>query len=369
MKRLLWALSGVCAVLLISFASSSSASAYGGIGDYYYGAGAINRGSVTVNENVLSCPMNGSRLQCKIGLDGSKVISGFSIGTQYQVPSNSVLRFNIIFRANKYPNFSPAPLLVGHGWNILSQDWTIVDPNTAFVTVEIIRTNAGSYNYLDFVFNGSILVDPMTAGDSLLISFSNYTYSTQIDAGWYVDSLGKIESIESYAKQIATGGIKATVDMSSTNNAINQNTTAVNNAANQAHKDSQAQLEFDKQQAQKEEEQRKKDEQAAADSGDKSQSDANQSQSDVDNASASLFSVINGVKDTILQGSDKGDCTISGNFGFFDVGTINLCTGGGAVRPITTIVGSIMLIFFTFTAALTLINKFKDLYCEYMGYR
>lgn len=232
----------LCLAVFSLLWSPSSASAYGGIGDFYYGAGAIDRGSVTVNENVLSCPMNGSRLQCKIGLDGSKVISGFSIDTQYQVPSNSVMRFNIIFRANKYPNFSPAPLLVGYGWNILSQDWVIVDPNTAFVTVEVMRTNSGSYNHLDFVFNGSILVDPMTAGDSLLISFSNYTYSTQIDAGWYVDSLGKIESIESYAKQIATGGIKATVDMSSTNNAINQNTTAVNNASNQAHKDSQAQL-------------------------------------------------------------------------------------------------------------------------------
>lgn len=149
----------------------------------------------------------------------------------------------------------------------------------------------------------------------------------------------------------------------------NKTTTAVTNAANQAHKDSQAQLEFDKQQAEKEEQQRQEDEKKAQDSGDQSQSDADQAQSDVDNASASLFSVINSVKDVILQGSNTGDCSISGDFGFFNVGTVNLCTGGDKIRPITSVVGSVMLIFFTFMAALSLINKFKDLYCEYMGYK
>ena len=185
---------------------------------------------------------------------------------------------------------------------------------------------------------------------------------------------GKLDTtnstLNSIKNSLASLNLQGVVDsQNKTTAAVNDLKTATNNAANQAHKDSQAQLEFDKQQAQKEEQQRQEDEQKAQDSGDKSQSDADASQSDVDNASASLFSVINSFKDVILQGSNTGDCSISGDFGFFNVGTINLCSGGDKIRPITTVVGSVMLIFFTFTAALSLINKFKDLYCEYMGYR
>lgn len=134
----------------------------------------------------------------------------------------------------------------------------------------------------------------------------------------------------------------------------------------QAHQDSQAQLDFDKQQAQKEEEQRKEDEKKAQDSGDQAQNSADDSQSDVNSATGNFFTVINGVKDSILQSSNKGNCKISGDFGFFDSGQIDLCTGGSKIKNITSVVGTVMLTFFVFNAAITVIEQFYDLYMEYM---
>lgn len=119
----------------------------------------------------------------------------------------------------------------------------------------------------------------------------------------------------------------------------------------------------------KEDQQREEDENKADQSGQDSQDKSDASQLEVDSSSTSLFAVVNQVKDVILQGSPSGSCVISGNFGFFDAGNIDLCTGGSKVRPITSVVGSIMLLFFTFTAALTLLNRFKELYSEYLGYR
>lgn len=131
--------------------------------------------------------------------------------------------------------------------------------------------------------------------------------------------------------------------------------------------DAQAQIDFQKQQAEKEEKQRQEDEKKAQDAGDKSQADSDKSQSDVNDSSGNLFTVINGVKDVILQGSNTGNCSISGDFGFFNVGSINLCSGSSYILPITNVVGTVMVVFFMFMAALTLLQRFKDLYFKYIG--
>lgn len=101
----------------------------------------------------------------------------------------------------------------------------------------------------------------------------------------------------------------------------------------------------------------------ADDSKNNAQSSSDQSQSQADSDSANLWQIINTFKDTVVQ-SEPGHCTISGDFGFFDAGSIDICTGGAAFRPITTIVGTIMLLFFTFTSAISLVNSFLQLYNE-----
>lgn len=94
-----------------------------------------------------------------------------------------------------------------------------------------------------------------------------------------------------------------------------------------------------------------------------SQTSSEDSQSKADSDSASLWEIINTFKDTVTQ-SQPGNCNIPGDFGFFDAGSIDICSGGNAFRPITTVVGTVMLVLFTFGSALTLVNAFLQLYNE-----
>lgn len=382
MKRLCYLLSGaIAAILIAAMASPSSASAlevtYLSTGVNQFSSARV-RFPTTGSSTVCSSHVGGN-LNCFLDMAaaGSFTYGGMDLVSAVDIPANSVVRFTVTFSfPGSYSNLKFFGFSSQGDWTIINQQVLYDDYSSISINLEVMK-GAGSNNTIFLVpfATGPVLTADVT-NSRVIMTVTPYNRGTVIDGPWLVDSisdvrnkLSNIATTNTLLESIKNNGITAKVDQSGTINAMNQNTTAINNAANQAHKDSQAQLDWEKEQAKKEEEQRKKDEQSAQNSGNQSQTDADQSQSDVDNASASLFSIINGVKDTILQGSDKGDCTISGNFGFFDVGTINLCTGGGAVRPITTIVGSIMLIFFSFTAALTLINKFKDLYCEYMGYK
>lgn len=117
---------------------------------------------------------------------------------------------------------------------------------------------------------------------------------------------------------------------------------------------------------QAEEEQRQEDENKANQTGDGSKTDADNAQSDLDGASKGLFDVITAFTGAIT-GATPGSCNISGNFGFFDVGGIDLCTGASKITPITNVVGSVMLIGLTIPACVTLLHRFVDLYNEVMG--
>lgn len=113
----------------------------------------------------------------------------------------------------------------------------------------------------------------------------------------------------------------------------------------------------------KEEEQRKEDENKANQTGDGSKTDADNAQSDIDNASKGLLDILTDFSKAIT-GTSAGSCNISGDFGFFNVGGINLCTGAGKITPITNVVGSVMLIGLTIPACITLLHRFVDLYNE-----
>lgn len=93
------------------------------------------------------------------------------------------------------------------------------------------------------------------------------------------------------------------------------------------------------------------------------QDKSDSAQSDVDNSSKNLLQILTDFVSAIT-GTSAGSCDITGDFGFFNAGTINLCTGAGKIVPITTIVGTIMLVGLCVPAVITLLHRFLDLYNE-----
>lgn len=115
-----------------------------------------------------------------------------------------------------------------------------------------------------------------------------------------------------------------------------------------------------------EEQQREEDENKANQSGQDSQDKSDASQSELDGASKSLFGVLTGFVSSITN-TKPGTCTISANFGFFDAGNINLCTGASKIVPITNVVGSVVLIGLIIPACISLLHRFLSLYNEVMS--
>lgn len=118
-----------------------------------------------------------------------------------------------------------------------------------------------------------------------------------------------------------------------------------------------------KQQFEQEQQQREEDKQASKDSGDNSQTSSEDSQSQVDEDSKNLFQILTEFVGAITN-TQPSNCSIDADFGFFNAGNINLCTGASKFRPITTVVGTIMLIALTIPAIVTLLHRFMALYDE-----
>nr|AXH73715.1 MAG: hypothetical protein [uncultured bacterium] len=126
------------------------------------------------------------------------------------------------------------------------------------------------------------------------------------------------------------------------------------------------QTEQQKEQFDKEQEQREEDKQAAEDAGNNSQSSSDDSQKQADDASKNLFQVLTEFVSAI-SGASASSCSITGDFGFFNVGSIDLCTGASKVQPITTVIGTVMLIGLCIPAVVTLLHRFVSLYNEVMS--
>lgn len=112
--------------------------------------------------------------------------------------------------------------------------------------------------------------------------------------------------------------------------------------------------------------QAEKDKAEQEQTGSDSESSADSAQSDVSDASKGIFDVLGSFTGAIT-GASPGSCNISGNFGFFDAGSINLCSGSSKITPITNVVGAVMLIGLTIPACVTLLHRFVDLYNEVMN--
>lgn len=121
----------------------------------------------------------------------------------------------------------------------------------------------------------------------------------------------------------------------------------------------------DKDQFDQEQQQREEDKKASEDASNNSQTSSDDSQKQADDASKNLFQVLTEFVGAV-SGASASSCSITGNFGFFNVGNIDLCTGASKVTPITTIVGTIMLIGLTIPAVVTLLHRFVSLYNEVM---
>lgn len=116
----------------------------------------------------------------------------------------------------------------------------------------------------------------------------------------------------------------------------------------------------------KEDEQRDEDKQASEDASNNSQSSSDDSQKQADDASKNLFQVLTEFVSAI-SGASASSCSITGDFGFFNVGSIDLCTGASKVQPITTVIGTVMLIGLCIPAVVTLLHRFVSLYNEVMS--
>lgn len=140
-------------------------------------------------------------------------------------------------------------------------------------------------------------------------------------------------------------------------------TTAIDNQTQEMQKQWEKEDQQRQEDIKREEEQRKQDEEKADTTGSDSQTSSEDSQKDVDDASKNLFQILTDFVNAITNTS-AGTCSISGDFGFFNAGNIDLCVGASKITPITTVIGTIMLIGLTIPAVVTLLHRFVDLYNE-----
>lgn len=365
MKKLLYSLSGILAFVFLFLAHSTPVSAivqkvqvesvqftfsngakqlkdvWGNSGTstpVFFPSGAMGVSAIQINFNPISVK-SGQLMNLEFSMVGTATNEGgveinnipisLNISMQSQCPVSSNSNFAVTDC-----NFDLTPITPGNRYpNSLSSASSVYlyDRILYFYTYHITGYFNSSTTYSNLAFDWRIFNETNVV--------SSPTYSSNDD----------------YSLTVIRPFIQLYDDLTSKQqtDAINQNTESVDNQTQQQ-----------KEQFDKEQQQREEDEKKANDSGDKSQSDADDAQAGVDESSASLFSVVTSIKDSIMQGSDRGNCTISANFGFFDAGTIDICTGGSKIKPIISIVGDVMLVFFTFGSALTLLNTFIKLYDE-----
>lgn len=366
MKRLLWLCSGILSVFILSFANSLSASAFS-VEDYtnlplfyiqdfsFTSNNAIVGNSTKVFPSILYS-FRSNAFNKPVTLNNLRLIPSNS----YSFKSGDVQKFRVSINISS-GNYGMVYCPIGN-----SSNYTLID-------CQITAFGGGLEN-----LNSSSITDNVVKSWN---AHSSYTYNMDL-----VIRFDKDLTLTSSTPILFEGGFfrnlpdtTAPFDFSNINSTITvlpqgtfrPKTTqsvqdAINDASDQAHKDSQAQLDYEKEQAKKEEEQRKKDEQDAQNKGDQSQTDSDDAQSDVDNASKNLFQILTDFAGAIT-GTSAGDCNITGDFGFFNAGNINLCTGASKITPITNVVGSVMLIGLAIPAVITLLHRFIALYNEVTG--
>lgn len=109
-----------------------------------------------------------------------------------------------------------------------------------------------------------------------------------------------------------------------------------------------------------------KEEQEAV--ADESKSDADSSQNQTDSATSSIFSILQGFLGALQTGfSAQGSCNLSLDFGFFDGGVQNICTGLSSFSGIVTPIITIVMIGVIIGLSIAIFHNFKSLFNEIFG--
>lgn len=265
MKRLFWALSGIVASLLIMFASSSSASAievtYLSHRAYFFSSAKIR--FPTTSQTTICNSHVGGNLNCFLDMAsaGGFIYGGMDLVSDEDIPANSVVRFTITFSfPGSYSNLKFYGFTSQADWTIINQQVLYDDYSSISINLEIMK-RSGSNNSIYLVPYGTAPVLTADVTNSrVIMTVTPYNRGTAIDGPWLVDSindvrnkLANIATTNTLLESIKNNGITANVDNSdiidavdsasqAQVNATNANTTAVNNAASQAHSDAQSAL-------------------------------------------------------------------------------------------------------------------------------
>lgn len=341
-KRLCYLLSGIIAGLLMTFLSASPASAYNfdihSAGSYKFLAGSsrfYNRDGGNAAMSYLSTDSSHNYYPNGIGSTTGGQLSYVVLALDTNIPAGSLLSF-IWAAPESYVNIWSSPIQPHPGFGqFVVLDYESITGSNSYVSSSDV--NSGGYVFTKVTI---LTTEPLNA---FAFNMSWIPLSGPRWFGFFPQTYVQLKSDDS----------QAVID-------------AIKNSSDQAHTDSQAQLDFDKEQAKKEEEQRKEDEDKANQAGSDSQTSSDNSQSEVDSASKGLFDILTSFVGSIT-GASPGTCSVSGNFGFFDAGNIDLCTGSSKITPITNVVGAVMLIGLIIPACVVLLHRFVDLYNEVMN--
>lgn len=269
MKRFFWSLSGIFALILMLFAFSVPVGAL----SLPTGAGHMSNGSANLYDgrsgtNVSCFDRIGQYLVCRLSgnLTTDQWFSGFDLNLTGTIPSSAISVFTLQFNVTSsyFTKFEFNGFVSNNSYEVVILDQQIQERTSEVVTIQFtvynyrpmqrisLRSSSGAGLAFSFATPGT------TAGLNISdISYTTVLSGTSLEKTLN-DILGSLKSSNSTLEQILQNGIKVDMDTSglATSQGQQATTDAVNNAANQAHKDSQAQLEESKKQTQIAEEQK-----------------------------------------------------------------------------------------------------------------
>lgn len=379
LKSVLYCLSGIISAILMSFCSMPSASATGdidyGFRTYFKSASySVGNGSYTV------IPDGGvsGNINLTSGSNGG-TIGAVNLVLTDTINYDSVITISYNICGNGVDSFKG--FIPGGNFGIISQEFSRIGTNDTCILGFVQLFTAGSTNTV-----------PLNTSNNLIWLGANYSVKLAGVSGYHLKgtpSQGQIDDLRTEMRTrlddiiVQDKAINHRLDLigdhiDTTNvylyqilNKLDESTTAgVIDAINsQSAKEDERWAEQQKQREEdlkREEEQRKEDEKKAEDASSDSSQSSEDSQKEVDDASKNLFQILTDFVSAIT-GTSAGTCSISGDFGFFNAGNINLCTGAGKITPVTTVVGTIMLIGLIVPAVISLLHRFVALYNEVMS--
>lgn len=258
--------------------------------------------------------------QVKLTTSGWTQFHGLNLATNETFTRNDFVTFNIsvlfngVNNSEKFFGFNP-----GDNWTIESQEVSSVGPTsfTVFMKMRYMGTSPTKVVNLSRSGGHSLVIEQNSLNNTPFTVFaSGYSVTHYTDAGWFENKLNSLDNKLGITNDLLTAiknnGIKAIVDNS---NVVN----SVNNAANQAHKDSQANTEAINKGNEEEQQRWEQENQAGQDAVDKA--NGTEQSVDYDKGTNGLQLLLGFMQ---IKPGDK--CTIGSiDVNGFDIGEIDLC--------------------------------------------